>query len=115
MEITEKIIDQVAVLTLKGSVVAEPTIHEIRDMIHALIGRERKFVILNMEEVTYMNSMGLGMLVAALTTLRRIGGDLKLVCLTANVKNSFVITQLTQVFQIFETEKEALASFNQAG
>ena len=114
MVITEKITDHIVVLTLRSSVVSEPTIHEIRKKIQSLVDRKMKFVVLNMAEVTYVSSLGLGILVSALTSLRRIGGDLHLVCLTTSVQNSFVITQLTQVFQTFETVSDALASFKKA-
>ena len=114
MQITEKHENGVVVLTLKSNLLTEPVITEVREQIAKLASDNMKHVILDMSEVKYMNSLGIGALVSALTTLRRAGGDLRLVCLSDKVKNSFTLTQLVRVFNTFDSLEEALASYKRS-
>src|SRR6266849_5299210 len=111
MQIKEKIDSNVAVLTLKGDFLGEPETTEVRQKIHSLVGDNVKQVIIDLGGVNYVNSSGLGTLIAALTTMRNAGGDLRLARIGDKVKNLFVITQLVKVFDTYETVERALISF----
>ena len=72
-------------------------------------------IILNMVDVKWMNSSGLGMIMAGLTTLRGSGGDLKLVQVSDRARRPIEITRLDQVIQLFETTDDAISSFGGGG
>jgi anti-sigma B factor antagonist len=111
MKLNEKMIDGTAVLTLKGDLLGEPETTEVRDKIHSLVGDDVKRVVIDLGGVNYVNSSGLGTLIAALTTMRNAGGELRLARIDEKVKNLFVITQLVKVFETYETVERALGSF----
>ena len=111
MQIKEKIENNVAVLSFKGDLLGEPDTTSIRDKIHSLVSDQIKQVVLDLGGVNYMNSSGLGTLIAALTTVRNSGGDLRLARVEGKVQNLFVMTQLVKVFDTYETVDRALSSF----
>ncbi|MBI4547630.1 MAG: STAS domain-containing protein [Ignavibacteriae bacterium] len=111
MQIKEKMENDVAVLTLKGDLLGEPDTSKVKDKIHSLVGDDVKKVVIDLGGVNYLNSSGLGTLIAALTTTRNAGGDLRLARVGDKVKNLFVITQLVKVFDTYETVERALSSF----
>lgn len=111
MQIKEKIENNVAVLSLKGDLLGEPDTTTIREKIHSLVSDQVKQVVLDLGGVNYMNSSGLGTLIAALTTVRNSGGDLRLARVEGKVQNLFVMTQLVKVFDTYETVDRALSSF----
>ena len=111
MQIKEKIENGVAVLGLKGELLGEPDTSAIREKIHSLVSDQVKQVVLDLGGVSYMNSSGLGTLIAALTTVRNSGGDLRLARVEGKVQNLFVMTQLVKVFDTYETVDRALSSF----
>lgn len=111
MRIKEKIIEDVAVLTFLGDLVGEPETTKVREKIYSLIAEDINKVIIDMGDVAYVNSSGLGCLISGLTSLRNAGGDLKLADVGKKVKSIFVITQLVKVFDTHETVDRALAGF----
>ena len=111
MQIKEKIENNVAVLSFKGDLLGEPDTSNIREKIHSLVSDQIKQVVLDLGGVNYMNSSGLGTLIAALTTVRNSGGDLRLARVEGKVQNLFVMTQLVKVFDTYETVDRALSSF----
>src|SRR5512137_1042760 len=111
MQIMEKMENDVAILTLKGDLLGYPDTSDIRDKIHSLVGDEIKKVVIDLGNVNYMNSSGLGSLIAALTTMRNGGGELKLARVGTKVQNLFIVTQLVKVFDTYETVDRAVASF----
>jgi anti-sigma B factor antagonist len=111
MQIKEKVENNVAILSLKGDLLGEPDTTTIREKIHSLCSDQVKQVVLDLGGVNYMNSSGLGTLIAALTTVRNSGGDLRLARVEGKVQNLFVMTQLVKVFDTYETVDRALASF----
>ena len=111
MQLKEKIENGVAVLSLKGELLGEPDTTTIREKIHSLVSDQVKQVVLDLGGVSYMNSSGLGTLIAALTTVRNSGGDLRLARVEGKVQNLFVMTQLVKVFDTYETVDRALSSF----
>lgn len=111
MRIKEKIIEDVAVLTFSGDLVGEPETTKVREKIYSLIAEDINKVIIDMGDVAYVNSSGLGCLISGLTSLRNAGGDLKLADVGKKVKSIFVITQLVKVFDTHETVDRAMAGF----
>ena len=67
--------------------------------------------MVNLSDVGFMNSSGLGMLISGMTTLRNAGGDLRLSALPEKVRTLLVVTKLSTVFKVFDTDDDAMASF----
>ena len=83
----------------------------LRDAIRGLADGGKKKMLLNLAGVKYIDSSGIGELIANYTTVRRQGGQLKLLNLTDKIQSLLVITKLLTVFDVFEDEAEALKSF----
>ena len=83
----------------------------VRDALRDLISKGDKKILLNLSEVSYIDSSGIGELVAGYTTLSNQGGTLKLVGLTKRVKDLLQITKLYTVFDVHEEEAHAIQSF----
>jgi anti-sigma B factor antagonist len=111
MTITQRDVGDVTVLDLKGRLVLGEGDLLLREHVNDLVARGRLRLVLNLRDVTYIDSAGVGMLVAKFLTARRAGGNLKLLHLGARSRHVMTITRLTSVFQRFESEGEAVASF----
>ncbi len=83
----------------------------LRDKVKELAAAGSKRILLNLGEVNYIDSSGIGELVSAFTTISNQGGALKLLNLTKRVKDLLQITKLYTVFHVFDSEAEAVASF----
>ena len=111
MQIDERVVDGVTVLDLKGKMTLGEGDELLKDKINSLLQQERRQLILNLEAVPYIDSAGLGEIVRTYTTVSRQGGSLKLLHLTKRITDLLAITKLLTVFETYDTEKEALASF----
>jgi anti-sigma B factor antagonist len=111
MQIKEKMESDVAILTLKGDLLGEPDTSTLRDKIHSLVNDDVKKVVIDLGGVNYMNSSGLGALIASMSTMKNSQGDLRLARVGGKVQNLFIMTQLVKVFDTYETLDRALASF----
>jgi anti-sigma B factor antagonist len=103
--------DGVTVLELKGTITLGGGDVTMRDRIKELLGQDRKRIVIDLGEVSFMDSTGLGELVAAYTTARHQQATLKLANLTKKIKDLLSITQLAAVFETYESLDEAIASF----
>lgn len=112
MTITETKNGDVVVLTFKGKILLGEGDVQLNKKIAELIGRKEVKILLNLEEVPYMDSGGLGEISRSHTTVRREGGVVKLCSVTATVMDLMVTTKLYQYFDIFDNESEAVASFS---
>jgi anti-sigma B factor antagonist len=112
MQIEERVVDDVTILDLKGKITLGDGDEVLRDRINSLALQNRLRVILNLEDVPYIDSAGLGVIVRTYTTISRQGGQLKLVNLTKRITDLLSITKLLTVFETFDTEAEALQSFS---
>ena len=112
MVIEERIIGDVTVLDLKGKMTLGEGDELLKDKINSLIHQGQKKLLLNLEGVPYIDSAGLGEIVRTYTTVSRQGGNLKLVNLTKRITDLLSITKLLTVFETFDVEKEAIASFS---
>jgi anti-sigma B factor antagonist len=114
MEIVERTVSDVTVLDLKGKMTLGEGDELLKDKINSLIHQGQKKLLLNLEGVPYLDSAGLGEIVRTYTTVSRQGGSLKLVNLTKRITDLLSITKLLTVFETFDSEKEAVASFQSA-
>lgn len=112
MQIEERVVNTVTVLDLKGKMTLGEGDELLKDKINSLLQQDRKQIVLNLEGVPYIDSAGLGEIVRTYTTVSRQGGKLKLVNLTKRITDLLSITKLLTVFETFESEQEAIRSFN---
>jgi anti-sigma B factor antagonist len=112
MNLSSKEVNGITVVGLEGSVLGGPDATELNDLLHSLAEKKRKKVILDLGNVHTMNSSGLSMLIAALTTLKNAGGTLRVAGASEKIENLFVITKLSTVFEMYPTVKKAAASFS---
>ncbi|MFS8087331.1 MAG: STAS domain-containing protein, partial [Acidobacteriota bacterium] len=102
----------VAILDLDGQVRMGDSATALRGAIRGLVAAGNKKILLNLAGVKYIDSGGIGELIANYTTIGRGGGQMKLLNLTDKVQDLLVITKLLTVFDVYEDEAEALSSFN---
>lgn len=111
MTITERKNGDITILDVEGKILLGEGDVQLNKKIADLIGRKETKILLNLSQVPYMDSGGLGEVVRSFTTVKREGGELKLVGVTARIKDLMTITKLHTVFDIFESEAEGVASF----
>ena len=112
MQIEERVVNDVTILDLKGKITLGEGDEVLKDKINSLILQNRKRILLNLEDVPYIDSAGLGEIVRTYTTVSRQGGQLKLVNLTKRITDLLSITKLLTVFETFESEAEAIQSYS---
>jgi anti-sigma B factor antagonist len=111
MQIEERAVGDVVVLDLKGRVTLGDGDELLKDKVNSLVNRGFKKIVLNLAEVPYVDSAGLGEIVRTYTTVSRQGGSLKLLNLTKRISDLLSITKLLTVFETFDSESEAIKSF----
>jgi anti-sigma B factor antagonist len=109
--ILEKLVEGVIVLDLRGRLMLGDGTEALRNRVRQLIKSGYTQIILNLEDVSYIDSVGLSTLVSTYTTTRREGGDMKLLNLTKRVHDLLQITRLSTVFEIYDSLEEAQRSF----
>jgi anti-sigma B factor antagonist len=110
MEISKRYRDDVAILDITGEIIGDARF-DLNTAIQEEIESDRKGIILNLEEVPMMDSVGLGMLVAAYTSLTKKGSKMVLLNVGRSVRYLLVITKLDQIFEKYDDEDEAIESF----
>ncbi|HKE55997.1 MAG TPA: STAS domain-containing protein [Pyrinomonadaceae bacterium] len=111
LEVKERQAGDVTILDMSGAVrIGEGSV-ALRDNIRRLAEEGKKKMLLNLAGVSYVDSSGIGELIANYTTVKRQGGQLKLLNLTDRIQNLLVITKLLTVFDSYDNETEALKSF----
>jgi anti-sigma B factor antagonist len=111
LKITERRSNGVVILDLEGNIRLGDGSIDFRQHIRQLVQDGEKRILLNLESIAYVDSSGLGELVAGFTSVQKIGGEIKLVHLTRRVNELMMITKLLTVFDIYDNEAEALRSF----
>lgn len=114
LNIIERQNQNVTILDLAGNLRIGDDVTKIRTALRGIIGSGKKNVLLNMAGIIYIDSSGLGELVAGYVGLQRNGGELKLFNLTERVSELMVITKLLTVFAVFNSEAEAVRSFQES-
>jgi anti-sigma B factor antagonist len=112
MDIKERVVDGVSVLDISGKIVLGEGDGQVRDRIKDLLADGQRKILLNLGDVTYIDSAGLGALISSYTTTKREGGNLRLMNLTKRIQDLLAITKLITVFDTYDTEAEALDSFS---
>jgi anti-sigma B factor antagonist len=101
------------VIEFKGNVMGGPDAVSLNEKLHELIDAEKTNIVVDLGKVKFMNSSGLGMLIGALTTMRKAGGDLRLAKATDKIESLLIVTKLITVFKHYKSVEEAAASFNE--
>lgn len=112
MKISTRQVDGVTILDMSGRITLGEGSVQLRDAVRDLLTKGHKKILLNLAEVNYIDSSGIGELVSAFTTVRNQGGELKLLKLTKKVHDLLQITKLYTVFDIKDDEAQAIASFS---
>ena len=112
MQITERSVGDVMVLDIKGKITLGEGDEQLKDKVNSLVNQGQRKMVLNLAEVPYLDSAGLGEVVRAYTTVSRQGGSLKLLNLTKRITDLLSITKLLTVFETFDSENDAVQSFS---
>jgi len=112
INISERQAGDVTVLDLDGKVTIGEGSVALRNAIRRLLGEGKNKILLNLGGVGYIDSSGIGELVSSFTAVNKEGGTLKLLNLTQKIQDLLAITKLLTVFDVFDSEAEALSSFN---
>lgn len=111
LKMTERTVDGVSVLDLEGRIVLGEESSALRERVKNLLGQDHKKIILNMGNVSYIDSAGLGALVASYTSAKNQGAILKLVNLGGKFREVLQVTKLLTVFEVYDSEQAAISSF----
>jgi len=111
MKASSRRVDGVTILDLSGRITLGEGSVVLRDQIRDLLSKSEKKILLNLGDVTYIDSSGIGELVSAFTTVRNQGGELKLLNLTKKVHDLLQITKLYTVFDVKDDEASAVKAF----
>ena len=111
MKIVERQVKDVTILDLHGKILIGEGDEALRNAVARLIQGGKKKILLNLAEVPYVDSAGLGEIVRCYTTVRTGGGQLKLVNLTKKIQDLLAITKLLTVFETYDSEEQGVSSF----
>ena len=111
LKMTERIVDGISVLDMEGRIVLGVESSALRERVKNLLGQDHKKIVLNMGNVSYIDSAGLGALVASYTSAKNQGAMLKLVNLGSKFREVLQVTKLLTVFEVYDNEAAAIASF----
>ena len=114
MKIKTRQVDGITIMDCSGRITLGEGSVQLRDAVRDLLAKGSKRILLNLGEISYIDSSGIGELVSAFTTVRNQGGDLKLHNLTKKVHDLLQITKLYTVFDVKDDEASAVASFARA-
>jgi anti-sigma B factor antagonist len=114
LKMTDREVDGVVVVSLEGRIVLGDETNEFREKIKALIAEGRKKILLNLDNVTLIDSTGLGTLVAAHHSAKGQGASLRLCHLGSKFQEVLQITKLLTVFDVYDTEAQAVSSFSKS-
>ena len=104
-------VGNLVILDLKGKITIGAGDVMLRDHVNNVLEQGERKILLNMAEVSYMDSSGVGELISCYTSVTNRGGKLKLLNLTGKIRDLLQITQLITVFEVYDHESEAVASF----
>jgi anti-sigma B factor antagonist len=112
IKIEERIVGHVTILNIVGRLTIDEAAQHLKNDIEGLISRNRLHVVLNLAQVPYIDSGGLGQLVASYGSVKKAGGAMKLLNVNSRNHDLLVITRLVTVFESFDSEAEAVRSFD---
>jgi len=102
---------KIGIIEIKGSLVGDKDTDEFRETVADLIEQGNKSLIIDLSKVNYMNSSGIGSLIAVHSSYSKNGGVVKLTGLSSSVQNLFVVTKLIDVFDVHENVDQAIGTF----
>lgn len=102
---------EAVILELKGNVMGGDDTKDFNELLHKLIDEGKKNIVVDLSDVKFMNSSGLGMLIGGLTTMKKANGHLKLARVTEKIESLLIITKLITIFEFYESVDEAIKSF----
>ena len=111
LKMTDREIDGVTVVTMDGRIVLGEESNSLRERVKALLAEEKKKIVMNMANITYIDSAGLGTLVATFHSARQQGATMKLAHLGQKFREVLQVTKLLTVFEVHDTEAQAVQSF----
>lgn len=111
MKIKRRELNDVVVLELKGQLITGVA-SKLHEEINKIVEENWKKVVINLSDVKWMDSTGLGVLMAAYTSITKNNGDMKLVGANKKIENLFIITRLITVLKNYDSEEEAIAYFD---
>ncbi|MFB3921150.1 MAG: STAS domain-containing protein [Terriglobia bacterium] len=114
MKSTLRQVDSVTVVDMSGRITLGEGCTQLRELIREQLGKGNKNLLLNLADVTYIDSSGIGELVSGFTRVSNEGGQLKLLNLTKKVHDLLQITKLYTVFDVHDNEAKAISSFEKA-
>jgi anti-sigma B factor antagonist len=112
MKIETRSVGDVRILDCSGKITLGEGTMAVRNTVRDILKNNGKKIILNLADVNYIDSSGIGELVSTYSTVANTGGQLKLLNLTKKIQELLAITKLLTVFQVFDNEQSALASFS---
>jgi anti-sigma B factor antagonist len=111
MKVATRQVDGVTILDLSGRITLGEGSVTLRDAVHDVLAKGSKKILLNLENINYIDSSGIGELVSGFTSVRNSGGELKLLNLTKKVHDLLQITKLYTVFDIWDNEASAISAY----
>jgi anti-sigma B factor antagonist len=115
MEIVERQVNDVTILRLKGKLELDDGDAVLKETVDRLVAEGRVNLVIDMSDVTRMDSAGIGMLVGKFMTVKKRGGTMRLLHLTDRTSRLLHVTRLETIFEIFDSEQTALLSFGRTG
>lgn len=112
LNLTERQAGDITILDMDGKVTIGEGSVALRNTIRRLLGEGKKKIVLNLSGVGYVDSSGIGELVSSFSAVNREGGSLKLLNLTQKIQDLLAITKLLTVFDVFDSESEAVSNFS---
>ena len=112
LKMTDRMVDGVAVVAIEGRIVLGEESNALREKVKTMLASGQKKVVLNMTNVSYIDSSGLGTLVASHTSARAQGANLRLANLGSKFQEILQVTKLVTVFEVYPTEAAAISSFS---
>ena len=102
----------IGIIEIRGSVAGDGDADALRAVAGDFLEQGIRHAVIDLKKANYLNSSGIGSIIATHTTFRKNGGDVRLTGLSDNVQSLLVITRLIDVFEVYDTLEEAIASFN---
>jgi anti-sigma B factor antagonist len=115
MKIKQEAKGNVYVLRLSGQLMGGPDADAVRDTVKSALNEGYTNILVDLKDVSWVNSTGLGILISSHITVSNNGGTLKLMRVSRRIDSIFMVTRLNTVFQIFDEEDEAIQSFASTG
>ena len=112
VKLSTRQVGDVSVVDVAGRITLGEGSSALRDMLRDMVGKNQKKILLNLGDVSYIDSSGIGELVSGFTTVTNQGGQLKLMNLSKNVRNLLQITKLYTIFEVVDDEDTAVASYS---